>query len=174
MFARKKEIPLGKANIMKLWGDASSRKSNKITGSIEWEQDMGGTMRPVLSISILSDEGQPILTTHDLESLADIPELAAQPSFGYMLTIAQKFTNGIKIGTKEQVDCVRRGFATGEYPSLDTNLFLKEHKKYLEKNNLLNVQLEDGTWYRYGQGICDGKPVTGIEQAIIKALMDWD
>lgn len=173
MISTKKELPLGKANILKYWGDASSRKSHKVTGTITWEQDSGGTVRPVIAINILNDDGQSILTTSDLDSLSDVPELKAQPVFGYLSLIAKEYALGIHAGTPEQTACIRKGYALGEYPSLEYRLFGDAHKKYLEKNNMLNVQLSDGTWYRYGQGFANGKPVTGIHLAIIKTLMDW-
>ena len=173
MISMKKEIPLGKANVLKHWGDTTSRKYHRIVGTIVWDQDSGGTMRPVISVSILNEDGQSLLTTMDLNGIANLPELKNNPTFGYMRLIASEYALGINAGTPEQTACIRRGFALGEYPSLEHRLFSDAHKKYLEKNNMLNVQLPDGTWYRYGQGYANGKPVTGMHLAIIKTLMDW-
>ena len=76
-----------------------------------------------------------------LDSLSDVPELKEQPVFGYLRLIAKEYALGIHAGTPEQTACIRKGYALGEYPSLEYRLFGDAHKKYLEKNNMLNVQL---------------------------------
>jgi hypothetical protein len=175
MLDTKKEIPLGKVNIRKYWGDTSCRKSDIIKADILIQQDGCGNLRPIISATIYDDEDNIILNTFNLNELKDIPELQTVPIFKYLLEIQNTFKDVIAIGTPEQIACVRKGFIENRYPSLNYMEHLNEQKEYLKENNLLTVKLQDGTSYVYGTGLYNGlSPVTSYYMALIKTIMGWN
>lgn len=169
----RKTIPLGKANMRKFWGDSSCRKSNTLNAELCIQQDGCGNIRPVISVTILDEDGSPLLTTFDLKELKDVPELQALPLFSYLLEIQDTYKGTISIGTQEQTAVIRKGFVNGRYSSLSYKDCMPAHEDYLRENSVFEVTLEDGSTYAYGTGICDGKPVSAYHLAIIKTLMGW-
>lgn len=169
----RKTIPLGKANIRKFWGDSSCRKTNTLNAELCIQQDGCGNIRPVISVTVLDEDGGPLLTTFNLKELKDVPELQALPVFGYLLEIQDAYRGTISIGTPEQTAAIRKGFIENRYGSLSYRDCMSSHEEYLRENGLFEVKLEDGSTYAYGTGICDGKPVSAYHLAVIKTLMGW-
>lgn len=169
----KKTIPLGKANMRKFWGDASCRKSNTLNAELCIQQDSCGNIRPVISVTVLNEEGEPFFTTFNLDELKDVPEMQALPLFGYLLDIQASYKDVIAIGTPEQTALIRKGYVEGEYPSILYKDCVEAHREYLRKHDMLEVKLPDGSTYAYGTGICNGKPVSSYHLAVIKTLMGW-
>lgn len=169
----KKTIPLGKANIRKFWGDTSCRKSNILNAELCIQQDSCGNIRPVISVTILNDEGEPLLTTFNLNELKDVPEMQALAMFQYLLEMQETYKGFIAIGTPEQTALIRKGYIEGEYPSVLYKECMNAHKEYLKKHNMLDVKLPDGSVYTYGTGICGDTPVSSYHLAVIKTLMGW-
>lgn len=169
----RKTIPLGKANIRKFWGDSSCRKTNTLNAELCIQQDGCGNIRPVISVTVLDEDGGPLLTTFDLKELKGVPELRALPVFGYLLEIQDAYRGTISIGTPEQTAAIRKGFIENRYGSLSYRDCMSSHEEYLRENGLFEVELEDGSTYAYGTGICDGKPVSAYHLAVIKTLMGW-
>lgn len=173
MYPTRKQIPLGKANILRHWGHPNNRKLHAVDAILHLERDTAGTFRPIVSISFLDDEGTILFTSHNMNELSSIPELAAQPMFTYLKIIMNEYALGIQAGNPEQTAAIRKGFALGKLKSIDPTVAGDAHKKYLQSLGLLNIQLPDGSWYRYGSGWANGKPVPGSHQAILKTLMGW-
>lgn len=169
----RKTIPLGKANIRKFWGDSSCRKTNTLSAELCIQQDGCGNIRPVISVTVLDEDGGPLLTTFNLKELKNVPELQALPVFGYLLEIQDSYRGTISIGTPEQTAAIRKGFVEDRYGSLSYRDCMSSHEEYLRENGLFEVRLEDGSTYAYGTGICDGKPVSAYHLAVIKTLMGW-
>lgn len=168
-----KTIPIGKVNILKYWGNTSSRKSYQLNVTLYLEQDMCNTIRPVAYASITDDNGDTILLTHDLSELKDVPELKANTTFNHILLLVTEYAHGIHAGTPEQTYAVRKGYATGEYPSLNYQKDGQKHCEYLKSQNLYDTKQSDGSWYRYGHGWANGKQVPSSHLMILKTLMGW-
>lgn len=171
----KSEILLGKANVMKHWGNKSCRKSLTVWATLflELERGAGGTIRPDISICMRDENNETVYATRDLSEIKSIPELSGHPYVGYLELLSKTYRDGIKAGNPEQEESLRNGYALGKVTDLDFRTGRDGQVEWLKSRNLYEMKQDDGTWYRYGHGWANGKPVPDSHLAILKTLMGW-